>query len=109
VNPSRAASNEALFREVNERVKDKTEAFSSDADAPALFDFLCECAHESCPDHVQLMMSEYEVVRSEPTHFVLVPGHELPESEIVRTENGRFVVVEKIVEEAMLERTDPRS
>ena len=109
MNPSRAASNEALFREVNERVKEKTEAFSSDADAPELFDFLCECARKSCLDHVQLMISEYELVRGEPTHFVLVPGHELPEAEIVRAENGRFVVVEKIVEEAMLERTDPRS
>lgn len=109
MNPSRAASNEALFREVNERVKEKTEAFSFDADAPELFDFLCECAHESCLDHVQLMISEYELVRDEPTHFVLVPGHELPEAEIVRTENGRFLVVEKTVEEAMLKRTDPRS
>jgi hypothetical protein len=109
LNPSRAASSEALFRQVNERVMEKTEGFASDADAPELFDFLCECAHESCLDHVQLTMGEYEHVRADPTHFVLVPGHELPEAEIVRTENGRFVVVEKIVEEAMLERTDPRS
>jgi hypothetical protein len=109
LNPSRAASNEALFRQVNERVKEKTELFASAADAPELFDFLCECASEDCVDHVQLTMSEYELVRTEPTHFALVPGHELPEAEIVREENGRFVVVEKIVEEAMLARTDPRS
>jgi hypothetical protein len=39
---------------------------------------------------------------------VLLPGHELPEAEVVQRENERFTVVEKIVEETELEQTDPR-
>jgi hypothetical protein len=53
-------------------------------------------------------MAEYESVRADPTHFVLLPGHELPEAEVVQRENERFTVVEKIVEETELEQTDPR-
>jgi hypothetical protein len=94
---------------VNERVKEKTDLLRPLRMRLSSLTSFASALSEDCVDHVQLTMSEYELVRTEPTHFALVPGHELAEAEIVREENGRFIVVEKIVEEAMLERTDPRS
>ena len=59
-------------------------------------------------ERIELEPGEYESVRADPTHFVLLPGHELPEAEVIQSENERFIVVEKIVEETELERTHPR-
>jgi hypothetical protein len=108
LNPSRVASNEALFRQVNERIEEKTEGIASEPDTPELWEFLCECGAESCVERVHLSMGEYESVRADPTHFVLLPGHELPEAEVVQSENERFIVVEKTVEEFELGQIDPR-
>jgi len=105
---SRVAANQALFRQINERIEEKTEGIASEPDTPELWEFLCECGAENCVEHVQLSIAEYESVRADPTHFVLLPGHELPEAEVIQSENERFIVVEKIVEETELERTHPR-
>ena len=51
-----------------------------------------------------------EQVRAEPTHFLVVPGHELPEVETVVRREDRFWVVRKDAgepEELAIE-TDPR-
>jgi hypothetical protein len=40
----RMTQNEALFREVNERVQEKAEAFGSGG----TFEYLCECANADC-------------------------------------------------------------
>jgi hypothetical protein len=108
LNSSRVASNQALFRKVNERIEEKTEGIASEPDTPDLWEFLCECGADHCVQHVQLTVAEYESVRADPTHFVLLPGHEMPEVEVVQSENERFIVVEKTVEETQLEQTDPR-
>ena len=46
---------------------------------------------------------------SKPTHFALMAGHENGSIEKTAWETERFVVVEKLVAEELLERTDPRS
>jgi hypothetical protein len=102
----RVAKNEALFREVNERIKDVNVEFA--AEEPA--DFLCECGNKDCTKPVGLSLSEYEAVRRDATHFFVVPGHELPDIERVLSQNERFAVVEKIAQEAVEEAVerDPR-
>jgi hypothetical protein len=60
----RIARNEALFRVVNERVR---EVRPEEGDG--LVGFLCECGYASCTETVHLTVTEYEAVRSEPTHF----------------------------------------
>jgi hypothetical protein len=103
----RVAKNETLFREVNERIKDVNVEFA--ADQPA--DFLCECGSKDCTEPVGLSLSEYEEVRRDPTHFFIVPGHELPNVERVLSQNARFAVVEKIARDAVEEAVekDPRT
>ena len=103
----RVAKNEAVFRQVNERIEEVNEAF--DADEPS--DFLCECGDDNCTEPVSLTLAEYEQVRSNPTHFVIAPGHDIIDVERVIAQNERFAVVEKFSGEAerIAVETDPRS
>jgi hypothetical protein len=87
----RVAKNEALFRDVNERIKDVNEPLA--ADGPA--DFLCECWNEDCIEPISLTFAEYEALRSEPTHFGIVPGHVVSDVERLVESNERYAVVEK--------------
>jgi hypothetical protein len=88
----RAAKNEALFREVNERI----EAVSRNVcrDDPTM-EFLCECDDPDCHEPVNVTRSEYESVRAGPTHFVVLPGHEDGGVERLVSTDERFLVVEK--------------
>jgi hypothetical protein len=88
----RLALNEALFREVNERIRGMTEKFGED-EAP--YDFVCECSDPACTQRVVLTRVEYEKVRSDPMQFVVVKGHFLPEIESVVEQAKDHVVIEK--------------
>ena len=87
----RLARNQALFREVNERVEKVAIEFA--ADAP--ISFVCECSDTDCATQIELTTHEYESVRSVPTWFAIAPGHEIGEIEKVIHANGRYATVEK--------------
>jgi hypothetical protein len=107
----RRAENEALFREINERVsrmRDHTGEIDGSADE--FLDFLCECARQDCLEKLQMTLVEYERVRSEPTDFAVAPGHQVAEIERILSENDRFTVVRKEGRAAEIARKrDPRS
>ena len=104
----RAAHNEALFRQVNERVKDVSDAFS--AVDPSPNDFVCECGRRDCTAEIALTIAEYELVRRDPTHFFVVPDHVIPEVETVVREGDGYVVVAKLPgEREIAVETDARS
>ena len=95
--------NQALWREVNERIK-ALAATSGD------MEFLCECANMDCTETISMSMAEYERIRSSPTHFPIKVGHDFPEVERVVEAGDGYVVVEKegaAAEEAA--KLDPRS
>jgi hypothetical protein len=101
----RAARNEALFRDVNERVAEAAEGFHLE-----LFDALCECHDPACMTPIRITVPEYEALRAHPARFALVDGHEEPGLEEVVERNERFVVVAKLGGGADLARElDPRS
>ena len=107
----RLAGNEALFREVNERIAEVVEHFvevESTAD-PAKFN--CECGNPTCTEQVAMTLVEYEAVRAVPTHFAVVAGHELPEIEQIVERHPNYLVVEKQEEDAeqVARETDPRT
>jgi hypothetical protein len=98
----RQSRNEALVREVNERVAEVDKAAEENNLAPeeTMFEFLCECgagdgATGACVESVLMTIAEYEQVRSQDDRFVVYPGHEteMLESVVARTE--RFVIVDK--------------
>lgn len=103
----RLARNEVLFREVNERIEQA--AKSQDPDAH-VFEFLCECSNIDCTLRLPMTLAAYEAVRADPTLFVVAPGHELPEIEVVLRRTDDYQVVRKEGEAGELaSEHDPRS
>jgi hypothetical protein len=102
----RAARNEALFREVNERVKEVQAGFGD----PDATEFVCECADDGCATRIRVPLATYERVRSNPLHFLVLPGHERGDLEHVVERGEGFLVVEKDIPaaERVAELTDPR-
>jgi hypothetical protein len=88
-------ANEALFREVNERLEDRAANGAGQAEA---FEIICECAHEECTDRILVTFAEYEAVREHATRFILLPGHADPAVERTIASVGSYEIVEKFGE-----------
>jgi hypothetical protein len=91
VREERLAKNETLFRTVNENIA--TVAGTLGSDTP--YEFVCECATETCFELIVLTLREYERVRANGAQFILKPGHEDIEVEHVIAVHGDYEVVEK--------------
>jgi hypothetical protein len=102
----RVIRNEILFRQVNERIEDVSEAVP--AGDPV--EFLCECGEESCLERIEVTRAEYEAVRQAPDRFAIAPGHAHADFERVVERFERYEVIEKTGEgDAAARRTDPRA
>jgi hypothetical protein len=100
------ARNEALVREVNERISALDRGAAATADT---FGFHCECGrHGGCAERVWMTIAEYDLVREQDDRFALVPGHETDGLEHVVATSDRFVVVDKVDEAEPLVADDPR-
>jgi hypothetical protein len=110
VREDRIVRNEALFRELNERVREIEEALTARGVAePSTYgEYFCECGRDDCTEKVRLTHEEYERVRSHPLHFAIVPGHEILSVERVVDTTDRFATVEKLEGERELVLSDPR-
>jgi len=104
-----AAKDQALFREVNERLRDLNEAFEDDSRTSM---FICECANRDCMKHLPVTLAAYEEVRRVPTHFVVAPDarHVFSDVERVTREEPSYFVVEKYGDAGIAAiKLDPRS
>ena len=102
VQRERAAKNQSLFREVNERIEEL-------ASSASFVEFICECANEECSELVSLTRAEYERIRSGSNRFFVIAGHELPAVEQTVETTDRYLVVSKLGAGApVAERLDPR-
>ena len=103
---ARLATNEARFREINERVeRDLEPIVSQDERVP----FVCECGRRTCTDAIALSVAEYKAVRKDATRFIVVAGHEIVDVEDVVERHDRYVVVQKHPETwHIVEKADPR-
>jgi hypothetical protein len=104
----RIGRNEVRFREINERLRELGEGFSLVSEEA---EFVCECGNSSCAERVAMPLATYEEIRSSPTRFFMVKGHELPEFDRIVDENDRYLVVEKLPggPAGVAIRDDPRS
>jgi hypothetical protein len=95
----RQARNEALLREVNERVatldRGAQEGWANGTEVR--FEFQCECGRSpGCAERVSLTLAEYDEVRAQVDHFLVLPGHEDPVIERVVRRTDRYHVVDKV-------------
>jgi hypothetical protein len=102
----RLGANEAVFREINEGIE--RGHWPGEEDSPV--GFRCECARLGCNEVIELSARTYEEVRSNPRRFIVLPGHERLEVEVVVERRAGYLVVEKLDQagERAVE-TDPRS
>jgi len=104
VSLERLARNQALFREVNERLLDLNDGLQEGSMV-----FVCECSHVDCTATMPLGRADYESVRAHPTFFAIVPGHEILEIEKIIDQRNGFTIVQKLTETDYVVETDPRS
>jgi hypothetical protein len=104
----RIGLNEAVFREVNERINDLAEHFGLEAQP---LDLVCECGDPDCVQRISLSRESYEELRADPTHFAVYPGHNQDDiDDVVDRRNGYMIVRKHEGGPAEIAReTDPRS
>jgi hypothetical protein len=88
----RIGKNEALFREVNDRIEGVTESLQVTTETLGI---LCECGDESCTEQISVTLPEYERIRSDSTLFFVCPGHEAPDVEDVVERHDGYDIVQK--------------
>jgi len=102
----RLGANEAVFREINEGIE--RGQWPGEEESPV--SFRCECARLGCNEMIELSVNEYESVRANPRQFIVLPGHERLDAEIVVDRRTGYFVVEKLAQAGRTaEETDPRS
>ena len=104
----RIGLNEAVFREVNERISELADDFELRAEP---LNLICECGDAACVQPLSMSYAEYERVRSDPHLFAVYPGHEAGDVERVVERTGGYDIVlkRKGVSQTIAEQTDPRS
>lgn len=90
----RIATNNAQFREANEKIRDAAERHEVANGVP----FICECPDPSCTDILRLDLADYLAIRANARWFIKAPSHGPdpgPAARIVR-DTGSHLVVEKV-------------
>ena len=101
----RLGRNEAIFRQINEGIE--RGQWPGEEDSPV--GFRCECARLGCNEVVELSIRAYEGVRRNSRRFIVRPGHERLDVEVVVETRPGYLVVEKLDQAGdEAEATDPR-
>jgi len=89
---ARAARNEALFRAVNEEMREFNEDMATITDEYAI---VCECADGGCTESLLIGRLDYQAVRANPRQFIVLRDHVVGDIERVVSALDGYVVVEK--------------
>jgi hypothetical protein len=108
-NQRRKAANEAVFREVNERIEALQHVFATAEHEP--LHIVCECDRIDCAERISVHLEVYEQTRNDSALFFVQPGHQDDSVEDVVDTGGDYVIVRKRPGEPqeIAEETDPRS
>jgi hypothetical protein len=89
----RVGRNEALFRVVNEQLESLNDTFTVQTDT---FQIVCECGKRDCVEQLAVPPEDYTRIRSDPTLFFVLPGHQDTTSEaVVEEQREKYVIVRK--------------
>jgi hypothetical protein len=99
---TRQAANESVHRTMNERRENAAPTLATSMRCE------CECFRPECGSSFEITIADYEAVRAEGRHFVVIPGHEGDDESIIsRTES--YFVIEKTGEQGRIaDALDPR-
>lgn len=84
----RIATNEAIFRRVNEEIAASPGRFDS-------ADFVCECGEPDCHEQISIPLDRYQEIRGDDLVFFVMPGHEAPKAETVIERHEDYLLVRK--------------
>jgi hypothetical protein len=103
----RIGMNEAVFRDVNERIQDVATTFDLTSEP---LDLICECGDAACVARISLSRDEYEAIRADAHLFAVSSGHVAPDVEEVVEAHPGYDVVRKYtgVPAEIAQKTDPR-
>jgi len=102
------ARNQALFREVNERIRELGSALGSSYRQH--LHLVCECSDDSCTTTIDVAVEDYERVRAFPARFLIYPRHDVPQIERIVDRGRGYEIVEKLGDAARLvSALDPRA
>jgi hypothetical protein len=104
----RKAANEAVFRNVNERIQRIQHSFAVAEREP--LQMICECARLDCMERIPVPVDAYEQIRAHPDQFIVAAGHEDPSVEEVVSVLAGYTIVRKDAGDAreVAVETDPR-
>jgi hypothetical protein len=88
----RLARNEAMFREINERLESRIQTFP---DGNAELTILCECADPDCTVRIRISPEAYAAIRTDGRRFIVCEGHERLDIEEVVERNDEYEVIRK--------------
>ena len=88
--PARKVQNQALFREVNERIAELAAHFEV-ATGPQ--SFICECSQVWCTKRLELPIAAYTRLRDDPATFLILAGHEDLDHETVVERSAGYLLV----------------
>lgn len=93
---ARLAKNEALFRDVNERIAEVAHSLADDGERLLLEGLVCECVDPLCTQRLgPIAPEEYEAIRGDARRFLIVPEHDDPQEETVVEKRTGYWIVEK--------------
>ncbi|MBW3609530.1 MAG: hypothetical protein KY463_14540 [Actinobacteria bacterium] len=88
----RIARNEAAFRELNNSLEANVHRGRTQPDYAG---FVCECGDGDCDTTIRVELDAYEAVRQDDMLFIVVPGHQAPDSEDVVDSGDGYLIVRK--------------
>jgi hypothetical protein len=89
----RKAANEAVFRNVNERIQRLQHSFAVAEREP--LQMICECDRLDCLDRIAVPVDAYEQIRSHPDQFIVATSHEDPAVEEVVSVTAAYTIARK--------------
>jgi hypothetical protein len=91
----RLTRNEAIFRQINERMNDLNESLGDFFETNP---YACECVELTCVEQLSLTPAEYAAIRDDPRRFLVSPSpeHVVPTIETIVAKTDRYWVVEKV-------------
>ena len=102
----RIAANENRFRGINDDLRAGLAKLPRE---PDVVPFVCECGHGTCTATLELTVAQYESVRANSRRFIVLPGHEIPDTEVVVAHIAGYALVEKRpASGSLVDRADPR-